>query len=131
LVYHPPPFSCVVQLEASQLPYFNFGDEPLPVKVLEQPSNPLILLRRHPSECAQMMDSRCRLASQAPLVEFSQNDERHKLITPESSPTSPCRLVRSFVGQRPESRTRVDNRGAPISKQHRPYLRTDFLPGSH
>src|SRR5438128_7000437 len=111
LVYHPPPFACVVQLEASQLPYCNFGDEPLAMEVLQQTSNPLILLRRHPSECAQMMDSRCRIVSQAPLVKFAQDNEGHELIAPESSPTSPLWSVRSHR-RHPESRPPVNNRGS-------------------
>jgi len=95
LVYYPPSFARVVQLEASQLPYCDFGDETLPVEVLQQPSNPLILLGWHPPECAQMMNGRCRIGSQSPLVKFAQDKERHELIAPESSPTSPLWSVRS------------------------------------
>src|SRR5439155_25624872 len=80
-----------------------FHDKPLTMEVLKQSPNPLISLRRHPSKGAQIMDRRGGLTSRASFVEFMQNDERHKLVTPESSPPPPVWSVRT-LSQQPKSR---------------------------
>src|SRR5712691_3937427 len=59
-----------------------------------------------------MVHSRCRRPSQPALVKLSQDDQRDKLVAPVTSPPSTLGSVRT-CSQRPESRTRVDNGGAP------------------